>query len=212
MALRAGHGDGAGVPRVEVLPPDELPTPNAHDTAAALAIRSARGRPFAVGNRAAAGRRPRLAQLGVPTTSSDPRYALALRRAARYRKRRCAELAVVWGGYLSAGAASMIASASLALCASRYLYELAAETGDPATLKQASALAIDARQTESAAWELASREGKARLAQALYVTAEPHPADDSDLLPEWVRKRVQPADVVDEPETEEDETDADSAG
>jgi hypothetical protein len=25
MALRAGHGAGAGVPRVEVLPPDELP-------------------------------------------------------------------------------------------------------------------------------------------------------------------------------------------
>lgn len=25
MALRTGHGNGAGVPRIEVLPPDELP-------------------------------------------------------------------------------------------------------------------------------------------------------------------------------------------
>lgn len=27
MALRTGHGNGAGVPRIEVLPPDELPLP-----------------------------------------------------------------------------------------------------------------------------------------------------------------------------------------
>jgi hypothetical protein len=146
---------------VEVLPADELPTPNAHETAANLAIKTARGRPFARGNRAAVGRRPKLALLGVPVDSADPRYALALRRAARYRKRRCAELAAVHG-HVSAGASSLIASASLALCASRYLYEVAAETGDPDTLRRASALANDARQGELAAWELASREAKAR--------------------------------------------------
>ena len=161
MALRNGHGAGAGVPRVEVLPPDELPQPNAHDTAANLAIRSRKGKPFEPGNRAAAGRRPKLALLGVAVDATDPRYALALRRAGRYRKRRCSELAATHG-YVSAGAASLIASAALALCASRYLYEVAAGTGDAETMKRASALANDARQNELAAWELASREAQAR--------------------------------------------------
>lgn len=161
MSLRKGHGAGAGVPRVEVLPVDELGHPNAGETAANLDVRRAKGRPFEKGNRAAAGRRPKLALLGVAADASDPRYALALRRAARYRKRRCSELAAVHG-YVSTGAASLIASASLALCASRFLYEVAAETGDGATLKQASALANDARQNELAAWELASREAAAR--------------------------------------------------
>jgi hypothetical protein len=69
-------------------------------------------------------------------------------------------------GYVSAGVSSLIASASLALCASRYLYEVAAETGDAETLKRASALANDARQGELAAWELASREGQARDANS----------------------------------------------
>ena len=162
MSLRRAHGAGASaLVRVEVLPPDELMTPNADDTAANLAIRSAVGRPFQPGNRAAAGRRPRLALLGVSVDATDPRYALALRRAARYRKRRCSELAAVHG-YVSAGASSLIASAALALCASRYLYEVGASTGDAETLKRASALANDARQNELAAWELASREAAAR--------------------------------------------------
>jgi hypothetical protein len=161
MALRNGHGTGTGSPRVEVLPPDELPTTNGDDTASNLAMRSRRGKPFEPGNRAAAGRRPKLALLGVSVDATDPRYALALRRAGRYRKRRCSELAAVHG-YVSAGAASLIASAALALCASRYLYEVAATTGDAETLKRASALANDARQNELAAWELASREAQAR--------------------------------------------------
>jgi hypothetical protein len=161
MTLRSGHGNGAGVPRIEVLPPDELPHADANETAANLAERARRGKPFTTGNRAAAGRRPKLALLGVPADATDPRYALALRRASRYRKRRCSELAVAHG-YVSAGASSLIASASLALSASRFLYEVAAETGDAETLKRASALANDARQNELAAWELAAKESGAR--------------------------------------------------
>lgn len=159
--LREGHGQGAGRPHIEVLPPDEHVTPNAAETAANLAERRRRGRPFEPGNRAAAGRRPKLALLGVTVDATDPRYALALRRAGRYRRRRCSELAAVHG-YVSAGVSSLIASAALALCASRYLYELAAETGDADTLKRASALSNDARQNELAAWELASREAAGR--------------------------------------------------
>lgn len=162
MTLRRGHGNGAGVPRVEVLPADELPAAaNATGTGLTAAMSPRRGRPFEPGNKAAAGRRPRLALLGVTIEGSDPRYALALRRAGRYRKRRVRELYHAHG-FVSAGVASLIASASLALSASRYLYEIASETGDPETLKRASALANDARQNELAAWELAAREGAAR--------------------------------------------------
>jgi hypothetical protein len=181
MALRTGHGTGAGVPRVEVLPHDELPAVNANETAAHLAERRAKGRPFERGNRAAAGRRPKLALLGVSVDAADPRYALSLRRAGRYRKRRCSEIAAVHG-YVSAGASSLIASASLALSASRYLYEVAAETGDADTLKRASALANDARQNELAAWELAAKEAAARPAA-------------TDVLPpgfEWVNDEGKP--------------------
>ncbi len=156
-----GHGNGEGKPRIEVPPADEATKPNAHATATNLAERKRRGRPFEPGNRAAEGRRPKLALLGVPAAATDPRYALSLRRASRYRKRRCSELAAAHG-YVSAGASSLIASAALALSASRFLYEVAAETGDAETLKRASALANDARQNELAAWELAARESASK--------------------------------------------------
>lgn len=145
-----------------MLAPDEAPHLNESDTAAGAAIANARGKPFAKGNKAAKGRKPALASIGVPLSSADPAYARALRHAARYRRRRCSELARSFGGYLSAGASSLVASASLALAASRYLYEVAATTGDADTLKRASALANDARQGELAALELASRESAAR--------------------------------------------------
>jgi hypothetical protein len=163
MGWRKGHGNGKGQPRIETLPADELPTPNAATTVASLAERRARGKPFEPGNRAAVGRRPKLALLGVDVDRADPRMVLALRRANRYRKQRCAELSVTFGG-CSAGVSGLVASASLALCASRFLYELGAELGDAELLKRASSLANDARQNELAAWELASREGKARPA------------------------------------------------
>lgn len=171
MPLRTGHGTGAGVPRIEVLPANEQRKPNARDTATRLAIRRRRGRPFEPGNRAAAGRKPKLALLGVPLESTDPRYALAMRQAGRYRKRRVSELAAVHG-YVSAGVSSLVASASLALCASRYLYEIASETRDAETLKRASALANDARQNELAAWELCSREAASRPKAPLDPLAE----------------------------------------
>ena len=164
------------MPRVEVLPADELPTPNAHETAANLAERQRRGRPFEHANRAAAGRRPKLALLGVAIDATDPEYAKCLRQASRWRKRRCSELAVSHGGYLSSGASSLVASSALALAASRYLYALAARTGDPDLLKRASALANDSRQNELAAWELASREAASR------------PKAPFDPLAQWEKK------------------------
>ncbi|MDD5374443.1 hypothetical protein [Acidithiobacillus sp.] len=73
-------------------------------------------------------------------------------------------------GHVSTGASALIATASLALAASRYLYERFAKDGggDMGTgmLKQAAQLADSARQSELAAWELSAREGLAKRKQA----------------------------------------------
>jgi hypothetical protein len=161
MTIRTAHGaarEGGATVVVETRPLDEIPAGNATDTAANLASRRVRGRPFERGNVAAKGRKPALAGLGITTPASDPAYRRALGRANRYRRRRCSELAAVYGGYLSAGAAGLIASASLALGASRYLYERAGVTGDTTLLAQAARLADSAKGLEIAAIDVAQRE------------------------------------------------------
>ncbi len=110
----------------------------------------------------------RLACMGLSPKilhEGDPRYRNCIELANRYRRKRVAELSELHGG-LSAGASSMLASAALALAASRYLYELYAVDlgGELGTvmLKQAASLADSARQSELAAWEVSAREGLAR--------------------------------------------------
>ncbi len=93
--------------------------------------------------------------------NADPRYKRALLNAAAYRKVRTKELSVMHG-CVSSGASALLASASLALAASRFLYEKVAETGDISLLKQAAQLADSARQSELAAWEMSAREGAAK--------------------------------------------------
>lgn len=164
MVIRTAHGaarEGGATVVVETRPLDEISPGNASDTAANLASRRVRGRPFERGNQAAKGRKPALAGLGVQADPADPAYKRALGRANRYRRRRCSELAAVYG-YLSAGAAGLIASASLALGASRYLYERAGTTGDTALLGQAARLADSAKGLEIAAIDVAQRESAGR--------------------------------------------------
>lgn len=111
-------------------------------------------------------RKGKLAMMGLSKAildKGDPRYATALRLANKYRKARSTELAVMHG-HVSSGASALLASASLALAASRFLYEKFAETSDSsepnyALLKQAAGLADSARMSELAAWEMSAREG-----------------------------------------------------
>lgn len=164
MVIRTAHGaarEGGATVVVETRPLDEISSGNAADTAANLASRRVRGRPFERGNQAAQGRKPALAGLGVHADPADPAYKRALGRANRYRRRRCSELAAVYG-YLSAGAAGLIASASLALGASRYLYERAGVAGDTSLLAQAARLADSAKGLEIAAIDVAQREAAGR--------------------------------------------------
>jgi hypothetical protein len=102
---------------------------------------------------------------------SDPRYQKALRQAQRYVRRRCRELAVMHGGYLGAGPSAMLASAGLAMAASRVLYELASETLDERVFVSAARLADSARQQELTAVALAEREAAARPKVDLFAAA-----------------------------------------
>lgn len=160
MALRKPHGSarGAGSPRVEVLPPDELPS-----VAPAIAVRSDRGAngQFTAGNTASRSRRATPGKLGGVDTSS-PEFRPFKHWARRYAGHRRDELAKVHGGDLSAGVGAIIESASLALASSRYCQAKGAETNDVDLLKRAADLSALARQHELAAWELAAREAAAR--------------------------------------------------
>lgn len=166
MTLRRAHGTGAtALLRSERRPLDEIPPLNASDTAEGTRSARVRGRPFTRGNAAAKGRKPAMASVGVRVDdTTDPAYRRALRQAAAYRRRRCSELTRDHGGELSAGVSGMVATAALALAASRWLYERAGSAGKgaPALLVQAAALADKARQAELTAIDLAQREARAR--------------------------------------------------
>ncbi len=162
MTLRKGHGTGAGAPRIEVMPADELPAASPSDTA--RPERDAFGR-FLPGNRTACAARVRPGPRGFTSAMAvDAAYAPFARWGRRYASHRRAELARTHGGELSAGVSALIESAGQQLAASRFLSAKAAETGDADLFQRASRLANDARQNELAAWELAAREAQARLA------------------------------------------------
>jgi len=160
MTLRTGHGKGAGVPRLEVLPPDELPP--ATPGGAVRSERNALGQ-FQPGNRAGTSKRFKVGPRGLQgIDKTAPDFRAFARWGARYAAHRRRELARAHGGEISAGVGAIVESAALAMAASRFLSARAAETGDPELFKQSSALASTARQHELAAWELAAREAQVR--------------------------------------------------
>jgi hypothetical protein len=170
MAIRQGHGTGAGQPRVEVLPPDELP-----DGIPAVARpgsptdRGERGR-FAPANRLAAvgglakrGRAKLTARLGLTELPDGDAFAPYRRAASTFRRVQCAELArSVGGGFCGPGPSSVVASAALALAWSRYFSDQAAAKGDAELAMRSARLGETSRQHLLAAHELCAREAKAR--------------------------------------------------
>lgn len=172
MALRSGHGAGAGVPRIEVLPADELPEGvpvQARDDAAGS--HDARGR-FAPGNktsveggRARAGTTRLARRMGLAGVEADPTFAPYKRAAADFRRTHVMHLArTVGGGHCGPAPASIIASAAWQLATSRFLFETA--LGDLEKLTAASRLADSSRQNLLAAHELCAKEAHARKSGA----------------------------------------------
>ncbi len=133
------------------------------------------------------GRKSSLATMGMnPTTlmRGDPSYAACVRAANKFRKARMRELAQLHG-FVSAGVGALLASSALALAASRYLYNQAAEESskdvpvDAGLLKEASVLADKARQSDLAAWEVCAREGILRRRQEATSGAMPWLVQDT---------------------------------
>jgi|GEM_PF-1403981 hypothetical protein len=179
MTLRSGHGAGAGVPRIEVLPADELPSGVLADASGAHALhvpdvaRTPDGR-LADGNAAAElGRRGGLARaaqrgklrslelLGLRLVPGADLSGLGdfLDDAEAFAEHEVQRLAMtVGGGLCGAGPASLVQTAALQLASSRYLWSL----GSSDHVKMASSLGNDSRQNLLAAHELCAREAKAR--------------------------------------------------
>jgi hypothetical protein len=173
MALRSGHGNGAGVPRVEVLPPDELPSP----VAAAVAVPgepvrrrldgkvadSASARALGQRGGVAKARRVRLVDsLGLSTVVAETSFGPYRTAAEEFVRHHLGELARQAGGEVGPAPSTMVASAALQLAASRWAFDRAAEKNDPDLFKLGSQLANDSRQNLMAAYEMAVREAKAR--------------------------------------------------
>lgn len=171
MTLRSGHGNGRGVPRIEVLPVDELPA-GLPEPARPPATRDASGRFLpGPGTREIARKGAKAAQearqlaqlLGLWDPPEGHPYAPYLRLAREWRDAHMGQLAsTVAGGEVGPGPASVVSSAALQLAASRYLSDLGAQLGDSKMLLDASRLSDSSRQNLLAAHELAAREAAAR--------------------------------------------------
>lgn len=170
MTLRKGHGNGAGQPRIEVLPADELPAGIPCDARSEHPGDRGEHGKFAPGNslaRVGGTRRQGItrlaARLSIGNLTADPAFQPYLRSAKCFRRAQCAAIARdVGAGVCGPAPSSIVASAALQLAASRYLFDLAT-AGDPALFHVASQLANASRQNLLAAHELAAREAKSRV-------------------------------------------------
>ncbi len=169
LVRNRGEGRGVRIARAKV---DELPTVSGEDAQVRALQLQANKRPnsFPNGPSELKARSTKLACLGIPSSVldvGDREYARCVRLASAYKKARQKELYIAHG-HVSSGVGALLAAASLALSASRFLYELASKTpvqpeekgllGMPTILKLASSLSDSARQNELSAWELCSRE------------------------------------------------------
>jgi hypothetical protein len=169
MALRTGHGNGAGVPRIEVMPANELPI-GVHVTEQAASTTERRpDGTFAKGanteqrkgGHSRAGTTRLARRMSLEGLEVVPAFKPYKRAAADFRRTQVHSLArTVGGGHCGPAPASIIASAAWQLAASRYLFDTAG--GDADTLAAASRLANDSRQNLLAAHELCAKEAEAR--------------------------------------------------
>ena len=169
MTLRTGHGNGKGEPRVEVMPPDELPdpvpaapAPVARRQDGTVADSASAKRLGARGGAAKAGRARLVAALGLTKLAGDAAFGPYRDAGDAWTAAHLADLALQAGGEVGSGPSSIVASAGVQLAASRYFSDRAAETLDAAMFSLASSLANASRQNLLAAYELAVREAKAR--------------------------------------------------
>jgi hypothetical protein len=163
VTWRNGHGKGAGVPRIEVLPADELPKAQAVGADPIATGRDAAGKLRSSAAAKAMAKLPRRSRFLPRKLACDPRFEPHNRRRLEWQRKRVAELQVAHGG-VSHGVGAMLNSAAWLYAGGEFAAELAAEAADFELFKVASALTSTARQHELAAWELCAREAHARPA------------------------------------------------
>lgn len=171
MALRNGHGTGAGVPRVEVLPPDELPAglpaparPEA-DRSSAGTFQPGPGTAAlaSVGGRAAAEQRRLERLLGRVEIADEHPLAPYRRDAADWRDAHLARLAAtVGGGECGPAIQAIVSTAALQHAASRWLFDRSVLEQSAELARQASRLGDASRQNLLAAHELCAKEAAAK--------------------------------------------------
>ena len=179
MALRKGHGNGAGTPRIEVLPPDEQPAAQA---AGADPLETGRDSAKRVRTTAAAqalARLPRRSRFLPKKLACDPRFEQHNARRLEWQRKRMAELQAAHG-FVSHGVGAMLNAAAWLYAGGEFAAELAAGAGDMDGFKSAATLTSTARQHELAAWELAAREAQARPKARNPVLAAIEAAADED--------------------------------
>jgi hypothetical protein len=180
MTLRNGHGNGGGVPRIEVLPANELPAGVPGDARGESPTDRGEGGRFAEGNglaadggHARAGHTRLARKVALGDSFADPRFDPYARAARAFRRAHVTTLArSVGGGHCGPGPASIVASAALQLAGSRFAFEVLAD------MALGSRLADSSRQNLLAAHELCAREAAARpkgAEQFPWFTAAPPP-------------------------------------
>jgi hypothetical protein len=176
MALRTGHGAGAGVPRIEVLPPDEQPFAPAGAAVPLAAGRDAAGRVRSTAAARALAKLPRRGSVLPRKIACDPRFEPHNRRRLEWLRARRAELYAATGG-VSHGVGAMLASAAWLYAGSEFAAELGAASGNVDWLKTSAALSTQARGHDMGAWEMAVREAKVRTDDTAAWAAEVARAD-----------------------------------
>jgi len=162
---------GAG-PRIETRPFDEIPAPvpaveadvsglarrqngTSADSESAKKLGSLGGRAKATKVRFAR-------SMGLLGYLENPDFEPFRKEAEAFRRFHCAELAKKAGGVCDSGPSSIVASAALALAASRFLYAKAARTGETDLFVSAARLADSSKQALAMAREMAIADAKAR--------------------------------------------------
>ena len=147
--------------RPHVLPDDEQPYTEPGQ-AAPLVVRDGRGRVTSTAAARALAKLPRRDVYVPRRIACDPRFEAHNRRRTEWTRNRRRELYEATGG-VSHGVGAMVAAAGWLYAAGEFAAELAAQTGDLDGFKSAASLAATARTHDFGAWELAVREGKARI-------------------------------------------------
>lgn len=169
MALRKGHGDCKGSPRIEVLPADELPAPlpvepeplerRSDGTIANSDAAKALG---ARGGLAKAQKKKLLQGMGLVNMAEDNTFTPYYRAAQAWLDATVAIYAAMCGGALGPGPTALLGNAAIALAMSRHVTDKAFSEQNELHARQATRYWDSMKQMKLAAYELGVREAKMR--------------------------------------------------